>query len=61
VSIRHTADLFQIGGLLATEADIMAHIRRASAQFATPLQLATDVMRAEDALLANAGTAENAS
>ncbi|MGL5009804.1 MAG: hypothetical protein ACRC6I_07960, partial [Paracoccaceae bacterium] len=46
VSIRHTADLFQIGGLLATEADIMAHIRRASAQFATPLQLATDVMRA---------------
>ena len=50
VAIRHKTELFQIGGLLATEADIMQDIRRASAQFAMPLRLAADVMRAEDAL-----------
>lgn len=51
VAIRNKTNLFQIGGLLATEAAIMLDIRRASEQFAMPLRLATNVMRAEDALL----------
>ncbi len=52
VSIRHKLELFQIGGLLASEADIMQDVRHASSQFAMPLRLATDVMRAEDSLIA---------
>lgn len=50
VSLRHNRDMFRIGGLLAQEAEVMTHIRIAAAEFAHPVQLVTEILRAEEAL-----------
>ena len=52
ISISHKRDLFKIGGLMANEEAMMRDIRAASAEFALPIGLVTEVLRAEGALLA---------
>ena len=52
VSLRHQRDLFKIGGLLADDASVMSDIRRAATELAHPVELATEILRAEEALLA---------
>ena len=52
VSIRHSRDLFRIGGLLSKDADVMRDIRTASSEFSQPIQLVSEILKAEQALLA---------
>jgi len=52
ISLSHRRDLFAIGGLLAGDDEVMRDIRKASDELAYPVRLATEVMRAEGALLA---------
>lgn len=52
VSLRHSRDLFKIGGLLADDAKVMADIRTAASELAHPVELVTEILKAEQALLA---------
>ncbi len=52
VSLRHSRDLFAIGGLLSDDNQVMSDIRTAAAEFAHPVQLVTEILKAEQALLA---------
>lgn len=52
VSLRHKRDLYRIGGLLTDEAEVMSHIRMAAQELGHPIALATEILRAEEALLA---------
>ncbi len=52
VSLRHKHDLYQIGGLFTDEAEVMSHIRAAAYELGHPIALATEILRAEEALLA---------
>jgi hypothetical protein len=52
VSLRHSRDLFAIGGLLSDDNQVMSDIRMAASEFAHPVQLATEILKAEQALMA---------
>jgi hypothetical protein len=52
VSLRHARDMYRIGGLFTNEAEVMQHIRAASSELSHPMDLVTEVLRAEEALLA---------
>jgi hypothetical protein len=52
VSLRHARDLYRIGGLFTNESDVMQHIRAAASELSHPMDLVTEVLRAEEALLA---------
>lgn len=57
VALSHARDLFTIGGLFATQAVVMADIRRAAEQVAYPVNLVSEILLAEDALLSPPVTA----
>lgn len=52
VSLRHKRDLFRIGGMFSTEDQVIQHIRAAGTELAYPIALVTQVLQAEEALLA---------
>lgn len=52
VSLRHKRDLYRIGGLFAGEAEVMSHVRTAAQELGHPIELAAEILRAEEALLA---------
>jgi hypothetical protein len=52
VALRHSRDMFQIGGLLSDDAQVMSDIRSAASEFAHPVQLVSEILKAEQALLA---------
>lgn len=52
VSLRHSRDLFAIGGLLSDDNQVMSDIRTAAAEFAHPVQLVTEILKAEQTLMA---------
>ncbi len=52
VSLRHKRDLYRIGGLFTDEAEVMSHIRAAAHELGHPIALTTEILRAEEALLA---------
>ncbi len=52
VSLRHKHDLFRIGGMFSTEDQVIQHIRAAATELAHPIELATQVLQAEEAMLA---------
>lgn len=51
VSLRHSRDLFKIGGMFASEAQVMTDIRAAATEFGYPVRLVTEILRAEEALV----------
>lgn len=53
VSLRHSRDLFKIGGLLADDAQMRADMQTAAAEFSHPIDLIAEILRAEDAFLRN--------
>lgn len=50
VALRHKHEMFRIGGAFATQDEMMADIRTATAELEVPLRLAAEVVRAEEAL-----------
>lgn len=52
VSLRHKRDLYRIGGLFADEAAVMSHVRMAAQDLGHPIELAAEILRAEEVLLA---------
>lgn len=52
VSLRHSRDLFKIGGLFSDDTTVMSDMRTAAAEFAHPIEMVTEILRAEEALLA---------
>lgn len=51
VSLRHNRDLFKIGGLFSDDATVLTDMRTAAAEFAHPIEMVTEILRAEQALL----------
>jgi hypothetical protein len=52
VALRHSRDMFQIGGLFSDDQQVMSDIRSAASEFAHPVQLASEILKAEQVLLA---------
>lgn len=52
VALTHGQDLFRVGGIFANEARVMADIRGAAEQLGHPIRLVSEVLRAEEALMA---------
>lgn len=52
VSLRHKHDLFRIGGMFSSEDQVIQHIRAAATELAHPIDLAGQVLQAEEVLLA---------
>ncbi|NGM46943.1 hypothetical protein G5B31_15505 [Rhodobacter sp. SGA-6-6] len=52
VSLRHKRDLYRIGGLFADETEVMSNVRMAARELGHPIELAAEILRAEEALLA---------
>jgi len=52
ISLRHKRDLFRIGGMLSSEDQVIRQIRAAATELAHPIDLAGQVLQAEEALLA---------
>lgn len=51
IALRHDKDLFKVGGLRASEAEIMADIRSASADLGQVFRLIEGVLKAEEGLI----------